>query len=291
MSCYNCLTKGGHSESLLDGMRLQMLSEGKAEATVSKYLRDARIYLAFSDLKGEEKCLDRITAQEFRDHLSVRYKKSSVNSMIAGVNYLFTYCGRSDLKLQAYRIQRSAFRNDECELTLEEYRRLLRTASEEGLDRLFLIILTLGSTGIRISELPFITVESIGFGAADVSLKGKTRQVILPKELCCRLASYADSMGISSGSIFLTRSGRPVDRSNILHDMKKLSVKAGVDPRKVHPHNLRHLFAATYYDRYKDLVHLADILGHSNLNTTRIYTAIPRKELTKNIEELGLADI
>ena len=293
MCCYKDLVESNLTEILLDGMEKKMLSEGKSDATISKYLRDARKFLDYmqTGIRGKDVCLSQENISEYRDRLSENYKKRSVNSMLAGVNYLIGYCGRDDLKLQTYRIQRESFRDDERELTLDEYRRLVDTAAREGKDRLCMIILTLGSTGIRVSELPFITVESLISKSACVSLKGKTRQVILPGSLCGRLADYAAGKGIESGSIFITKSGRPVDRNNILHDMKKLCKNARVDPKKVHPHNLRHLFAATYYDKYRDLAHLADILGHSNVNTTRIYTAVPRKELTKNIENLGLVSI
>lgn len=287
------LAESKYSEILLDGMKEKMLSEGKADATISKYLRDARGFLDYlrADIRGGDGCLRPESIRAYRDHISMKYKKRSVNSMLAGVNYLIGYCGRDELKLQTYKIQREVFRDDESELTLEEYRRLIYTAEKQGKDRLCMIMLTLGSTGIRVSELPFITVESLISKTACVSLKGKTRQVILPESLCCRLAAYAAGKGIEKGSIFITKGGRPVDRTNILHDMKKLCENARVDPKKVHPHNLRHLFASTYYDKYRDLAHLADILGHSNVNTTRIYTAVPRTELTKNIDGLGLASI
>ena len=282
--CYKDLVESNLTEILLDGMEKKMLSEGKADATISKYLTEAGI-------KGKDACISQENISEYRDRLSEKYRKRSVNSMLAGVNYLIGYCGRDDLKMQTYRIQRESFRDDERELTLDEYRRLIDTAAREGKDRLCMIMLTLGSTGIRVSELPFITVESLISKTASVSHKGKTRQVILPEPLCVRLADYAAGKGIESGSIFITKGGRPVDRTNILHDMKKLCKNARVDPKKVHPHNLRHLFATTYYDKYRDLAHLADILVFNDAATTEIYTAVPRKELTKNIENLGLVSI
>lgn len=291
MFCYKDLSDGINAEALLDGMKTKMLREGKADATISKYLRDANCFLDYlkARIRGEDACFRPEIVCEYREFISKKYTKRSVNSMLAGVNYLIGYCGRDELKLQTYKIQREVFRDDESELTLEEYRRLIDTAAKQGKERLCMIMLTLGSTGIRVSELPFITVESLISKTACVSLKGKTRQVILPESLCCRLTAYAARKGIDSGSIFITKGGRPVDRTNILHDMKKLCKSAGVDPKKAHPHNLRHLFASTYYGKYRDLAHLADILGHSNVNTTRIYTAVPRTELTENIESLGLA--
>jgi site-specific recombinase XerD len=226
--------------------------------------------------------------QKFRDHIAEEYALSSCNSMIASVNCFFRLSERGEYKLKGFRMQRELYRPDKIELTKEEYRRLLEAARQKGNERLYMIMLTLGSTGIRISELPFITIESLDSRRARVSLKGKSRTVILPGDLCHRLAQYADMRKITSGSIFVTRSGRPVDRSNILHDMKRLCKAAKVNEEKVFPHNFRHLFAVTYYKAERDLGHLADILGHSNINTTRIYTAETESVLADTIEKLGL---
>lgn len=277
-------------ESELSAMKGKLLAEGKSEATVSKYLRDTKYYLDFvSEIKGSAcECCDWDVIKKYREHLAAKYELSSSNSMIAAVNCYFRISERPDLRIQSFKVQRELFRPDTIELTLEDYYRLLSAARSEGNERLNLIMQTIGSTGIRISELPFITVESLKLRRARVSLKGKSRNVILPGTLCRRLSLYAESRNIEDGSIFVTRTGRPLDRSNILHDMKRLSRRAGVDPRKVFPHNFRHLFAVTYYKAEKDLSHLADILGHSNINTTRIYTTEGESALASTIENLGL---
>ncbi len=277
-------------ESELSHMEGELRTEGKSEATIRKYIRDIKYYLRFvTELTGAAKnCCDWDVMQRFREHLPSEFEISSANSMIAGVNSYFRLSERYDQKLQSFRVQRETFRPDNRELTKDEYARLLRAARNQGNERLWLIMQTLGSTGIRISELPFITVEALELCRARVSLKGKTRNVILPEILCHRLSRYAERNGIKEVSIFITKSGRPVDRSNILHDMKRISVMAGVIPEKVFPHNFRHLFAVTYYETEKDIVHLADILGHSNVNTTRIYTAEGESTLAAVIDNLGL---
>ncbi len=292
MSCFKELSDSNYAESLLSEMRTQLIREGKSNATIGKYLRDARKFVSFVSGHNDEysEILDADVLNEYRGYLLGNYKISSANSMFAGVNYLLRCSGHADLRLRACKVQRSAFREDDRDLTIDEYRRLVTVAHKEGNARLSMILQTLGSTGIRVSELPFITVESLKTKQAVVNLKGKARQVIIPRALCSRLEDYSIKEGISSGSIFVTRSGRPVDRSNILHEMKRLCNNAEVDPRKVHPHNFRHLFAISYYDKYKDICLLADILGHSNINTTRIYTTKRREELARSIENLGLID-
>ena len=196
--------------------------------------------------------------------------------------------GWYDCIVRSVKVQKQAFRAEECELTKEEYYRLLHAAREKGNMRLYYIMQTICSTGIRVSELEFITVESLESGRARVHLKGKTRTVILTEKLCRELRGYAKERCVRSGSVFVTRSGRPVDRTNILHDMKALCVSAGVSREKVFPHNLRHLFACTYYQVEKDLSHLADLLGHSSINTTRIYTLVSSEKQARQIEFLGL---
>lgn len=277
-------------ESELVRMKGSLLAEGKSAATVNKYLRDVRCYFHYvaEETGSVSRCYDRDVMQRYRDRLAEKYELSSCNSMIAGINCYLRLSGRGDLKLRSFRLQREVFRSDELELTREEYHRLLGTARAQGNERLVLIMQTLGSTGMRISELPFITTEALRLGRARVSIKGKTRTVILPHTLCLRLAQYAERTGIASGSVFITRTGKPVDRSNVLHEMKRLSDEAGVEAGKIFPHNLRHLFAVTYYRSEKDLLRLADILGHSNINTTRIYTAEGEKAIAASIEKLGL---
>ena len=208
--------------------------------------------------------------------------------MLAAANSFLKSRGWYECTVKSVRVQREAFRCREKELSLKEYYRLLEAAGEKKGKRLYYVMQALCSTGIRVSELPFITVEAVKRKRARVHLKGKSRWVLLPTKLCAQLKAYAARRGIREGSIFVTGSGKPLDRSNILHEMKAVSGKAKVERGKVFPHNLRHLFACTYYDREKDLTHLADLLGHSSVNTTRIYTRVSGEEQVKQIDGLGL---
>lgn len=261
-----------------------LIDEEKSTATIQKYLRDLEAFVAFA---GEE-AVTRDTAIRYKQHLKEHYKPSSVNSMLAAMNRFFKAVEWFDCVVKALKIQRQAFRSRERELTKEEYYRLLKTAKSQNNTRLYLLMETICSTGIRVSELQFITMQAVRSGWAAVSLKGKTRSVLIPSALCRELKSYAKKMGIKEGSIFITRSGRPLDRSNIHHFMKALCEAAGVDKSKVFPHNLRHLFACLFYQAEKDISRLADLLGHSNINTTRIYTCVSGEEQVRQIEQLGL---
>ena len=272
-------------QALIEQFQTKLKNEEKSSATIEKYLRDIKSFYIFV----EGKCvIDKNTVIAYKEHLIKRYAIASANSMLAALNQFFKVLGWFDCVVRALKVQREAFRARERELTKKEYLRLLAAAKQMGNDRLYLLMETICATGIRVSELPFITVESLRTARAQVSLKGKTRTVILPKELCKKLRKYVQEKQISSGSIFITRSGKPMDRSNILHEMKKLGKVAGVDVKKIFPHNLRHLFAVTYYKIEKNICHLADILGHSNINTTRIYTMISCEEQSKQIKKLGL---
>lgn len=272
------------TQAQLAQFRARLAEDEKSDATIQKYLRDIRHFLAFAGAEPVTKD----TAIRYKQYLQARYKPASVNSMLAAVNRFFKEMHWFDCTVKALRIQRQPFRARERELTKAEYYRLLRAARARQDDRLCLLMQTVCSTGIRVSELPFITVQAVRAGRAAVSLKGKTRTVLIPAALCRELERYAEKRGIRAGSIFVTRSGRPLDRSNILHAMKALCGAAGVDRRKVFPHNLRHLFACLFYQAEKDLSRLADLLGHSNINTTRIYTSVSGAEQTRQIERLGL---
>ena len=209
---------------------------------------------------------------DWKKQLAKRYAAASVNSMLAAVNTFLGFAGWADCKMKPLKIQRNLFCHEEKELTRAEYLRLVQAAGRGGNERLSLVIQTICATGIRVSELRFVTVEAVRAGRSVVSCKGKTRIIFLPEKLCRLLTQYARKQKRPSGPIFVTRSGRPLDRCNIWRDMKALCESAGVAPEKVFPHNLRHLFARTYYTMEKDLFRLADLLGHSNINTTRIYT-------------------
>lgn len=271
-------------KTIMERFESRLKEEEKSRATIEKYLRDAKAFAAFlGDAPVTKDAVIR-----YKSHLSENYAVASANSMLAAVNSFLRFLECADCVVRTFKVQKAVFRSRELELSRNEYVRLVETAKRRGNRRLCLVMQTICATGIRISELPFVTVESLHTRRARVSLKGKTRTVILPMELCRELKRYAKSGGIQSGSIFITRGGRPMDRSNILHAMKALCQEAGVEEGKVFPHNLRHLFAVTYYNVEKDICHLADLLGHSNVNTTRIYTLISCEMQERRLEGLGL---
>jgi len=270
---------------MLDLFKSRLIKDEKSQATLEKYIRDVEAFFRYA---GVGAAVTKDVAVGYKKHLAQRYAITSANSMLAAVNRFFKEMGWLDCVVKAFKVQREAFRAKEKELSKAEYLRLLEAAQKRGNRRLYLLMETICSTGIRVSELPFITVEAAVAGWAVVSLKGKTRTVMLPAALRRELKSYAKEIDRKSGSIFVTRSGKPMDRSNILHAMKGLCREAKVDCQKVFPHNLRHLFACIYYKMEKDLSHLADILGHSNINTTRIYTMLSGEEQVKQINRMGL---
>lgn len=272
------------SKTMILDFRNRLLSEERSAATIRKYIRDVEVFAMFVGTRELSKEL----VIQYKQILVEKYAPTSVNSMIASVNRFLKVSGRYDCTVKSLRIQRQIFRAKEKELTKAEYYRLLETAKKRGDMRLCMLMQTICATGIRVSELRFVTVEAACSGRATVTLKGKTRQVLFPSALCRELRQFAKERGIQSGSIFITRNGNPLDRSNILHAMKSLCKEANVSPSKVFPHNLRHLFACLYYQVSKDLSHLADLLGHSSVNTTRIYTCVSGTEQVKQIERLGL---
>ena len=220
--------------------------------------------------------------------ISDNYAVRSINSMLASLNGLFSFLGWGDLKVKSIKLQRQIYCPEEKELTKAEYMRLVNTAKQKGNERLNLLIQTICGTGIRVSELEYITVESVKCGEAVVSLKGKTRSVFIVRELQKKLLRYAAEQKITSGAIFITRSGKPMSRTNIWREMKSLCEQSGVNPQKVFPHNLRHLFARTFYGIEKDIAKLADILGHSSINTTRIYIITTGNEHRQRMENMRL---
>lgn len=266
-------------EEYMDHLR----HEERSENTIKKYIHDMRMFLEFLDGRNVDKGVTRA----WKESLQKRYATSSVNSMLAAVNHFFEWQGWLDCKVKFIKTQRQLFEKQERELSQEEYVRLVKTAENQN-HRLSMVIQTICATGIRVSELPFITVESVAKGSALVDCKGKQRQVFLPSRLCGMLKTYISQEQIKRGSIFLTKTGNPLDRSNIWREMKKLCENAGVDSEKVFPHNLRHLFARTYYELEKDISRLADLLGHSSINTTRIYTLESGKQHVKQLERMKL---
>ena len=241
----------------------------RSAATIEKYVHDVRALADF--LNGRD--ISKGLLLEWKEALIEAYAPASVNTMLAAVNRFLAFCGLGDLRLRKLKIQKSLFLSEDKELTRAEYVRLVQAAQRQENARLSLVIQTICATGIRVSELRFITAEAVQSGRAEVSNKGKRRAVFLPDKLRRLLKSYLQKQKITAGAVFLSRNGRPLDRSNIWRDMKALCESAGVAPGKVFPHNLRHLFARTFYALEKDLSRLADILGHSSVNTTRIYTA------------------
>ena len=258
--------------------------EEKAEATTKKYLLVAEKFMHFLGNR-ELTCAETLV---YKEQLSKQHSSEGLNTVLYALNCFLVFLKREDLKLKPLKIQKQLFLQEEKELTKEEYVRLL-WVSEKNL-RLHLLLQTVCSTGIRVSELVFITAEAVRKKTAYIRNKGKSRVVFLPEKLCALLKAYMKKKNIKSGPVFITRNGKPLDRSNIWSAMKKLCAKAGVSEKKVFPHNLRHLFARTYYEKEKDVVRLADILGHSNVNTTRIYTMESGATHRKQIEALGFLD-
>lgn len=263
----------------------RLREEERSRATIEKYLYELQCFAAFA---GADGLVTKEVVIRYKRQLTDQYAISSVNTALAAINGFFKYMGWYDCVVKTMKIQRDSFRSSHRTLTKEEYYRLLEAAKQRGNQRLYLVMQAICATGIRVSELQFFTLEAAVMGHAKVTLKGKTRSVLLPEKLRRMLIIYARSQEIKKGSIFVTRNGRPLDRSNICHEMKALAAWAQVERSKIFPHNLRHLFACSYYEVKKDLSHLADLLGHSSINTTRIYTLVSGDEQAKQIEALGL---
>lgn len=271
-------------EIQLQQFRQFMLEEEKSTATITKYMHDIHYFMEFAD----GKTLDKALVLEYKGHLSEQYATSSANSMLAALNSFFKFIERYDCCVKRFKTQKQIFCSEERELTRRDYEQLIRTAEKSGNTRLAMIIETIGSTGIRVSELPYLTVESLQCGQVNVSCKGKSRRVLLVRKLCKKLLRYAERLSIISGPVFITKSGTPVDRHTIWKQMKLLCGAAGVSEKKVFPHNLRHLFAKCFYEMEKDIVKLADILGHSNIDTTRIYTVTAGNEHRRKLEQMRM---
>lgn len=261
-----------------------LISEEKSSSTIEKYIRDVRSFSAFT---GNSE-ITKETVIAYKKHLQENYAVRSVNSMLASINSLFAFLGWHDLKVKSLKLQQQLFCPEEKELTRAEYSRLCMTAKRKHNERLNLILQTICGTGIRVSELQYITVEAVRRGEAVVNCKAKTRSVFIVKELKQKLLRYAAEQNIKSGMIFVTRTGKPISRTNIWREMKALCKEANVNPQKVFPHNLRHLFARVFYGIEKDIAKLADILGHSSINTTRIYIISTGTEHRKKMESMRL---
>ena len=273
------------TEKQIAAFAVYLKSEEKSENTIEKYIRDVKAFVTYA---GDAEITKEAVIAYKNKLLTNNYAARSVNSMLASINSLFQFLGWPDLKVKSIKLQRQIYCPEEKELTKAEYMRLVNTAKQKGNERLNLLIQTICGTGIRVSELQYITVESVKCGEAVVSLKGKTRSVFIVRELQKKLLRYAAEQKITSGAIFITRNGKPMSRTNIWREMKNLCEQAGVNPQKVFPHNLRHLFARTFYGIEKDIAKLADILGHSNINTTRIYIVTTGNEHRQRMENMRL---
>ncbi len=269
----------------LHDYEIYLKNEERSKATIQKYIRDIKQFYQF--LKGDL-TVTKEKVMEFKAYLGENYKTNSANSMLASVNGFLMWGGLGGLRVKCFKTQRQIFSDRSRELTLKEYEGLVKAAREMGKERLEMVLQTIGGTGIRISELSTITVEAVRQGQVSVTGKGKQRIVFLTPKLRKYLLKYCKQHKIHQGVVFITKGGKPVDRSNIWKEMKKICREARVDPTKVFPHNLRHLFARTCYKKKKDIVYLADILGHSNIETTRIYTISSGSEHKKMLSSLGL---
>ena len=259
-------------------------NEERSSATIEKYMRDVRHFSEF--VKDAE--IDKQKVLLYKSRLGENYAVASANSMIAAVNCFFRFCGWHELCVKQFKIQRKIYCSEEKELTRAEYIRLIEAANARKNERLNLIIQTICATGIRVSELQCITVEALRNSEAIVNCKGKNRRVFIVPELKKKLLRYVKEQGIAAGTVFVTRSGKPVSRNNIWKEMKSLCKQANVSESKVFPHNLRHLFARTFYGIEKDIAKLADILGHASINTTRIYIVTTGAEHKRRMENMRL---
>ena len=261
-----------------------LVEEEKCSVTIEKYIRDITVFYEW--LSGRE--LTKELALEYKVQLMENYAPTSINSILASLNSFFDHNGWHEIKLKNLKIQRRIFCQSEKELTKGEYEKLLQAAKDKKNERIYLVMQTICATGIRVSELSYITAEAVKCGQTQVKLKGKIRMIILNKDLCRVLKKYMQEQGITQGCVFVTRNGKPLDRHGIWKAMKDLCESAGVSKEKVFPHALRHLFAKTYYSLQKDIVRLADILGHSSINTTRLYTIENGDEHRRQMERMGL---
>ena len=260
-------------------------NEEKESSTIAKYLHNVQVFVGW--LGEKEITKEKLTG--YKEYLiEKKYNPKTINGILSAINKFLTFVGQSELKVKYLRIQRQLFRNSNRELTQAEYLKLINKAQELGKERLSLLMQTICATGIRVSELKYITVETVKAGKAEISLKGKIRTILLTGKLCKKLLKYAKHKKITSGEIFITRSGRGLGRKQIWAEMKALCKKSGVSAGKVFPHNLRHLFARAFYRVCKDVAKLADVLGHSSIETTRIYLISTGAEHLQTLNKLQL---
>lgn len=262
----------------------QLQEDERSPATIENYLRHIRAFAAWAGGQAVTKDL----ATQWKEHLIPLYRPGTVNTMLVSLNRFFAFLGWYDYQVKTLRIQRRLFREESKELTRAEYERLVSAAQASGRERLVLLLETICSTGIRVSEVKYITVETLKLGKAEISLKGKIRTILLPNKLCRKLLKYAKKQKTVSGEVFLTRNGKGMSRKQIWAEMKSICAKAKVAATKVFPHNLRHLFARVFYKACRDVAKLADVLGHSSMETTRIYLISTGVEHAHTLERLRL---
>ncbi len=275
-------------ENILSDFCRFLKEQERSLSTAEKYMRDVRTFLNWQkDVCKKDNPLCRQQVIDWKEALlEKKYAPVTINSMLSSVNSFLVFLGREDCRVKLLRIQKKIFREKEKELTRKEYEKLLETAKREGRQRLHLLMECIGNTGIRVSEVKYITVEAARAGRTDISLKGKVRTILIQKKLCRRLLEYAKKRKIQTGCIFLTRTGKELSRKQIWKEMKSLCRTSGVMPEKVFPHNLRHLFAVTFYRVGRDIVKLADVLGHSSIETTRIYLLTTGDEHRRQMEKM-----
>ncbi len=272
------------TNELINEFKEYLINEEKSTATIEKYVHDVVAFMIWA----RDNEVTKLSVLEYKQEMTEKYAPASVNAALSSLNSFFIFNEWYDCKVKAVKIQKQIFANTDKELTKAEYERLLMAAKNNKNERLYYLMQTICSSGIRVSELSSITVEAVKLRKATINCKGKMRVVILPNDLCKMLLEYAKRKKITSGPVFVTRTGNPLDRSSIWKMMKDLCEDARVNKDKVFPHNLRHLFARTYYSLQKDIVRLADILGHSSINTTRIYTMESGDIHRNQIQRLGL---
>jgi integrase len=266
-----------------EGFARALLASERSEATAEKYARYAREFAAYAGAGPT-----REAALGYKKEVAGRHSAAGANGMIAAVNSYLAYLGRGDLRVSPLKVQRRAFADERRQLRKEDFARLLAAAERRGRERTALVLRTLHATGIRVSELRFVTAEAAARGTAEITMKGKTREIFIPDKLRKRIAAYAGKRGIARGPVFVTRTGRPVDRFSVWREMKSLCAEAGVPPERAYPHGVRKLFARIFHAAIPDLAALADVLGHSDVNTTRIYTAETASSLRRRMAAMPL---
>lgn len=272
------------TNEIINKFEQYLYEEERSENTIEKYLRDVRYF--YKSVGSKE--LQKSDVLDYKRKLCERYAPRSVNSMLSSINAFFLFMGWHELRVKTLKIQRQIFADKDRELAKSEYKKLLTAAKNKKNEKLYYLMQTIASTGLRVSEVKYVTVNAVKSGHAVINCKGKIRQVFLPKQLCNMLKAYIKAKNIKSGQVFVSKSGKPLNRTNIWKMLKCLCESAGVSKQKVFPHNFRHLFARTFYSLQKDIVRLADILGHSSVNTTRIYTIESGDVHIKQLQKLGL---